>query len=32
MLGLLRRHFPALTPALEGLDNAFHPWTPAGSR
>jgi hypothetical protein len=30
MLGLLRRHFPALSPALEGSDNAFHPWQPAG--
>jgi hypothetical protein len=32
MLDLLRRHFPALAPALEGLDNAFHPWKPAAAQ
>jgi Animal haem peroxidase len=26
MLSLLKRHYPAITPALEGVDNAFHPW------
>lgn len=26
MLHVLRRHFPALTPALDGVANAFHPW------
>lgn len=26
MLLLLKRHYPALAPALEGLENAFHPW------
>jgi hypothetical protein len=26
MLSLLKRHYPAVAPALEGLDNAFHPW------
>jgi hypothetical protein len=26
MLTVLRRHLPELSPLLEGLDNAFHPW------
>lgn len=26
MLTLLQRHFPALRPALEGVENAFAPW------
>lgn len=26
MLHVLRRHFPALSPALDGVANAFHPW------
>ncbi len=26
MLLVLRRHFPALAPALDGVVNAFHPW------
>ena len=26
MLSLLKRHYPAVAPALEGLENAFHPW------
>jgi hypothetical protein len=26
MLDILHRHVPALAPALEGLENAFHPW------
>jgi hypothetical protein len=32
MLTVLKRHYPELAPALEGLDNAFKPWkatTPA---
>ena len=28
MLTVLRRHFPQLAPALEGVENAFHPWKP----
>jgi len=28
MLGLLKRHYPKVAPALEGLENAFHPWKP----
>ena len=28
MLTVLRRHHPELTPAFEGVDNAFAPWTP----
>jgi hypothetical protein len=26
MLSVLRRHYPRVSPALEGLSNAFHPW------
>ena len=26
MLTVLKRHYPELAPALEGLDNAFKPW------
>jgi hypothetical protein len=26
MLGILRRHYPQLEPALAGVKNAFHPW------
>ena len=26
MLGVLRRHYPQLAPALEGVTNAFQPW------
>ena len=26
MLSVLRRHYPHLAPALEGVANAFHPW------
>jgi hypothetical protein len=26
MLDVLRRHYPHVTPALEGVTNAFHPW------
>jgi hypothetical protein len=32
MLTVLRRHYPALQPALEGVTNAFQPWTPTGDR
>lgn len=28
MLTLLKRHYPALAPRLEGQENAFTPWTP----
>ena len=31
MLNLLRRHYPQLAPALDGVTNAFHPWKPIGS-
>ena len=26
MLTVLKRHYPHLLPALEGVKNAFHPW------
>jgi len=26
MLDILKRHVPALAPALQGVSNAFHPW------
>ena len=26
MLSVLRRHYPQLAPALNGVQNAFHPW------
>jgi hypothetical protein len=26
MLTVLRRHFPQLAPALDGVKNAFKPW------
>ena len=26
MIDLLRRHFPALAPALKDVETAFHPW------
>ena len=26
LLHVLRRHYPQLAPALEGVQNAFHPW------
>lgn len=26
MLTVLKRHFPAVAPALNGVENAFHPW------
>jgi hypothetical protein len=26
MVDILRRHYPALAPKLEGVENAFHPW------
>lgn len=28
MGSVLTRHFPALAPALEGVENAFAPWKP----
>jgi hypothetical protein len=30
MLDVLTRHFPAVAPALKGVENAFHPWTQVG--
>ncbi len=30
MSTILTRHYPVLTPALEGKDNAFGPWGPVG--
>jgi hypothetical protein len=29
MATVILRHFPALRPALRGVENAFQPWTPA---
>ncbi|MBM3787274.1 MAG: peroxidase [Acidobacteria bacterium] len=26
MLHVLKRHFPGVAPALDGVENAFHPW------
>ena len=26
MLSVLLRHYPHLAPALDGVENAFHPW------
>ena len=35
MLTVLKRHYPELAPALQGVDNAFKPWhrsrLPAGA-
>jgi hypothetical protein len=31
MLTVLQRHYPELAPALQGVDNAFKPWTPTTS-
>ena len=31
MLTVLRRHFPHLAPALEGVKNAFQPWKPVSA-
>ena len=28
---VLLRHYPELAPALQGVANAFAPWTPVGS-
>jgi hypothetical protein len=28
MIDVIARHFPALAPAMKGLDNAFKPWKP----
>jgi hypothetical protein len=30
MLDLLKRHYPGLRPALDGVDNAFKPWRSQG--
>jgi hypothetical protein len=30
MLTLLKRHYPALAPALQGVENAFKPWRQIG--
>ena len=30
MIDVLKRHVPAVAPALQGLDNAFHPWRKVG--
>jgi hypothetical protein len=32
MSQVILRHYPALRPALRGLDNAFAPWAPARAR
>jgi len=32
MLTVLRRHYPHLAPALDGVKNAFHPWKHAGAK
>ena len=32
MLTLLTRHFPALRPALAGVENAFEPWRPQSGK
>jgi len=26
MLTVLKRHFPGVAPALDGVENAFQPW------
>jgi hypothetical protein len=31
MLDLLKRHYPGVRPALDGVDNAFKPWRPVAS-
>jgi hypothetical protein len=31
MLTVLRRHFPQLAPALDGVKNAFQPWKPVAA-
>ena len=31
MKGVLLRHYPELSPALEGVENAFSPWRQARS-
>lgn len=30
MIDVLKRHFPAVAPALQGVENAFHPWKKVG--
>ncbi len=31
MVSILKRHYPSLTPALDGVSNAFAPWRRVGS-
>ena len=31
MLTLLKRHYPDLAPALQGVENAFTPWRPVAA-
>jgi hypothetical protein len=31
MVTVLLRHFPAMGPAMRGVDNAFAPWNKAGA-
>jgi hypothetical protein len=26
MIDVITRHFPAVAPAMTGLESAFHPW------
>ena len=30
MKEVIARHFPALAPAMQGVDSAFQPWKPKG--
>jgi hypothetical protein len=30
MIDVITRHFPALAPAMKGIETAFHPWKQAG--
>jgi hypothetical protein len=32
MIDVLKRHYPGLAPALEGVDNAFAPWRRTGTK
>ena len=31
MIDVLLRHYPQLAPALQGVENAFHPWKKIGT-
>ena len=31
MIDVLKRHYPGLAPALEGVENAFAPWRRTGT-